>query len=455
MLRGNSGKQYGDSHNKMGNNTRAVFATFINQAWRIVAGPVILLLIPLYLSEGQQGYWYTFISLAALSIFADLGFGMIVLQFAAHEFISLRLDPRGNILGDSGQIQRLASFFRFAVKWGVRAAAIAFPIIYVGGYIFLTVQDTDTNVPWRLAWTIYSLVSGVIFFNNILLTFFEGCNLVAKLQKIRFQMSVVSSMIMLAGLLTGSGLYALIFSGCASALVGVFFLIRNFRHTVIQLWKASEYNIYNWWPEFSSLMWRYALSWCSGYFGLNAYTPIAFYFCGPVEAGKIGLSMAMWQAGFGIANCWITAVIPQLNMMIEEKKWNELDSTFKKAFGRSLMTIFAGGSAFLALYLVAGNFIPIFQRVLSFDGMGILFLCWTGQLIINNWAIYLRAHKKEPLMQFSIVSCMCTFTASLLCVIWLPYDYLFLGFLSSMIWGIPFVWRIYNNQRKAHFLENK
>lgn len=439
----------------MGNNTKAVLATFINQSWRIISGPAILLLIPLYLTAGEQGYWYTFTSLAALSVFADLGFGMIVLQFAAHEFISLQFDRQGYILGDSVQIRRLASFFRFAVKWGARATLLAFPVIYVGGYVFLALQNGETAIQWQLGWTVYSLTSGIIFFNNILLTFFEGCNSVAKLQGIRLRIAVASSAAMLAGLLSGSGLYALIFSGCVSALTGTFLLIWNFRHTVFQLWEAARSHVYNWWPEFSSLMWRYALSWCSGYFGLSAYTPVAFYFWGPVEAGKVGLSVAMWTAGLGIANCWLTAIIPQLNMLIEGKRWNELDRSFGKAFWRSLMTMFTGGVAFLALYLALGDIIPIFHRILSFEGMGILFLCWTGQLVINNWAVYLRAHKKEPLMKFSVIGCMYTFAATLLCAMWLPYDYLFVGFLSSMIWGIPFVWRIYYNQKKAHFQSNE
>ena len=45
-----------------------IFATLINQIWRLVSGPVIMLLIPLFLTETQQGYWFLFTSLSALSI---------------------------------------------------------------------------------------------------------------------------------------------------------------------------------------------------------------------------------------------------------------------------------------------------------------------------------------------------------------------------------------------------
>lgn len=430
--------------------TQDILSTFINQGWRLISGPMILLLIPLYLTSTEQGCWYTFTSLAALSIFADLGFGIIVLQFAAHEFANLYFRPDGVIGGPIRSKQRLASFFKFTVKWGGTATLIAFPVILIGGYFFLQRQLHTVLLNWQWNWILYSCVSGVIFFNNILLTFFEGCNSVAKLQGIRFKITVASSSTMLVGLIAGIGIYALAVSSAVNACSGCFFLYKNFRKASFQLWRTAHLVHYNWWPEFSALMWRYALSWCSGYWGLYAYTSIAFYYWGPIEAGKVGLSMAMWTGGFGIANCWMRAVIPHLNMLIENKDWQELDRLFQKNFYRAIFTMAVGGSGFLLLYTITNGMVPLWERILSISGMTILFFCWLGQLIINDWATYLRAHKKEPLVVYSVISSLYTFIMTLICVHFYSVDYMFLGFLSSMIWGIPFVWRIYYHQKKAH-----
>ena len=432
--------------------TKDVFSTFINQAWRIVAGPVVLFLIPLYLTSDEQGYWYTFTSLAALSVFADLGFGAIVLQFAAHEFSSLHFEEGNRIVGSREHIRRLASFFRFTIKWGTRVVFLAFPLISAGGYIFLSTQGSNNAVEWQGVWLLYSCASALVFFNNIVLTFFEGCNSVAKLQTIRFKMAVSATCFMIAFLLAGLGLKALLASICANGFAGVFFLLRQFKYPMIQLWNESKSQQYNWWPEFSALMWRYALSWCSGYFALNVYTPIAFYFYGAAEAGRVGLSMAMWTAGFSIASCWMTAKVPQLNMLIERKEWHNLDNQFQKCFARSAVTMVVGGIAFLAAYAALADKITVFQRILGLSGMTILFLCWLGQLCINNWAIYLRAHKKEPLVKFSIINSMAVFAMTLICAHVVSVDYLFLGFLAGIIIGVPFVWKMYKNQRTAHFV---
>lgn len=66
--------------------------TAINQLWRLLSGPALLILVPLYLSSEAQGYWYTFISMAALAVFADMGFSAVLLLFASHEFAHLKFN---------------------------------------------------------------------------------------------------------------------------------------------------------------------------------------------------------------------------------------------------------------------------------------------------------------------------------------------------------------------------
>ena len=63
--------------------------------------PLILLSIPFFLTPEVQGFWYTFISLAALSVLADLGFSNIILQFSAHEFAFLRFKANMTLEGDT------------------------------------------------------------------------------------------------------------------------------------------------------------------------------------------------------------------------------------------------------------------------------------------------------------------------------------------------------------------
>ena len=436
------------------NNTykKDLLSTLINQIWRVLSGPLIMFSIPAFLSPLEQGYWYTFTSLAALAIFADLGFSTIILQFAAHEFSHLHFNIDRTISGDDYHLLKLASFFRFSICWLIRIIFIVFPFIVIGGYLFLISKQGMFN--WQGEWFIYSIASTIVFFNSVLLCFFEGCNSVSMLQSMRFQISVGQSVTVLIGLYLHFALYSLAISLVIAGLVGSLLILYRFSTTIKQLWHLSATQYYDWWPEFSALIWRYAISWCSGYFIFQMFTPLAFKFHGAIYAGKIGISIAMWTAGFSIATSWLTAVTPQINMLIADHQWKKLDELFNQSLLRCLLTMMVGGTVFLIIDILLLDRVTFFHRILEPFPQILLFSCWLGQTYVNSVAVYLRAHKKEPLMQLSVLAAIYISITTCLCAYYLPSDFLFLGFVSSFFWTIPCVYLISKEQRRQHKFES-
>ncbi|MCR5756869.1 MAG: hypothetical protein K6F95_03065 [Selenomonas sp.] len=397
----------------------------------------------------EQGYWYTFTSIAALSIFADLGFTTIVLQFAAHEFAYLRFSDSHRLRGDKDHLWRLASFFRFMINWLGKIVSIVFPLIMVGGYYFLSIKEDELY--WQIPWLIYSLASAGAFISSALLSFFEGCNSVGLIQGIRFRVGVCQTVTTVSCLAVGLNIYALGIALMVNVLVSGGYIIYCFRQTIKQLWQISAEYCYNWWPEFSALIWRYAVSWCSGYFIFQIFTPIAFYFHGAVFSGKIGISIAMWTASVSIANTWMTAIMPKMNMLISEYKWQDLDTLFNKNLWRTMLTIILGGGAYFVLYFWLHDRVSFFDRVLPPLTMGMLYISWILQSWVNSVAFYLRAHKREPLMNISIISGIWVAVTTYFCARFLPAEYLFVGFLSQY-WVVIVVYKIYKKQKQEHLL---
>ena len=408
----------------------------------------MLVCIPYFLTPMEQGYWYTFGSLAALSVFADLGFTTIVLQFTAHEFAHLKYGPNRILMGDGGHLWRLASFFRFVIRWLSRIVVIVFPLIVVGGYFFLYAKHDDIH--WQIPWIVFSIASAGAFFNSAVMSFFEGCNSVALLQSIRFRNAVAMTFTNFISLFMGFDIYALAISSVVNVAIGAGYILYYFHVPMKQLWNLSREKCYNWWPEFSSLLWRYAISWCSGYFIFQLFTPVAFHFHGAAFSGKIGISIAMWTAGFSIANTFIVAIMPKLNMLVSERKWPELDALFHKATLRAMLVMALGGIAYFIVYYLLHDKFFFFDRILQPVSMFMLFLSWMFQLWVGCIAVYLRAHKKEPLMQISFFSGIWVAVTTLLCAKLLAPEYMFLGFLSQYIYSIPIVYHIYIKQKRAH-----
>lgn len=404
--------------------------TAINQLYRLFSGPLMLLFIPLYLTQKEQGYWYTFSSVAALAVFADLGFSNIILQFAAHEFAFLKFKDDGTIYGDEVHLHKLADFFRFSVKWLCKVTLIVFPIIVIGGYIFIN-QKNSENVNWVIPWFIYSVSSALVFVNSSLLYFFEGCNSVAKVQRIRFKISVLTSCVVLSGLFLKIKLFALALSLIASASLGSFLIYKNYKSLIIQLWKISSIMFYSWKKEFLSLIWRYALSWGSGYLIFQLFVPLAFNYYGSIEAGKIGFGISAWAAISSISSIWLTCKIPGINILIAEKKWDNLKKLLKNIFIQISVTYFVIGMSFLCCYFIFYKEVFLFKRLPVAVIMCILFLCNFLLLIINFLATYLRAHKKEPMVWASILQGIFVAISTHYIVNHYSINYLFSGYLIS------------------------
>lgn len=420
----------------------------LNQLWRIISGPITMVLIPFYLTPEMQGYWYIFISLSALAIFADLGFSNIILQFAAHEFAYLKFDSDGLLYGDEEHLKRIASFFRFSVKWLTVITLIAFPAILIGGHIYLSTKITSIN--WETPWFIYSFCSGIAFFYSSLLCFFEGCNSVSMVQLIRFKISILTSCTLILCLVCNFQLYALAFSLLCSTIVGMFLVKFYFSNIIRQLWNISAIYNYSWAKDFFELLWRYAISWSCGYFIFQLYTPLAFSFQGAVEAGKVGISIALWTAGFSIANIWIVSITPKMNMLVAGQRWRELDSLFFKNLLISVGVYLLGSCCFFFIYINAVGKYEFFNRLISLKSMLILAFCWFVQLIANSLAVYLRAHKKEPLVMISFFSAFFIATTTYMCARYLDENWLFFGYFLNQMIGILFIINIFNKQRRKH-----
>jgi O-antigen/teichoic acid export membrane protein len=425
-----------------------LFSTLINQFWRLISGPITLLLIPLFLSQEQQGYWYLFGSLSALSVFADLGFSNIVLQFAAHEFAFLHFNKKGFLEGENYYLQKLGSFFRFVIKWISAICSIVFPLIYIIGILFF-IRDNVVKI-YFLPWTIYSVSSLIKFITDSALSFVEGLNKIAIIQNIRFFAAIINTVIVIITLIIGGNIYALAFGMLLSSFFLVISIFNRFRNVLKMILDIAKGFKYNWRSEIIPLFVKYAISFSSGFFIFQIYTPLMHYFHGPIYSGKVGITLALVTTVFSLSNIWMYTITPKMNMLISQKLWDELNNLFYKRLLLSLgsyLFIIVGLISFLLLF---GNYwiIPkIVSRFLPVTSMVILFFGYFLQLPMGAWALYLRGHKQEPYAIISLITAVWTIITTLLIGKLLPYNWFFLGFLSGCVFIIPFNYQIFKKYK--------
>lgn len=429
--------------------------TTINNLLRLISSPLILIFIPLFLNTQVQGFWFSFISIASLSIFADLGFTNLILQFTAHEFAFLSFDGKMikvNNDEENIRLNKLASLFRFSMKWVFIISLIVFPVIFCVGMLFFT--DPASKVVWIFPWTIYITATAFTFFNNVILSYIEGCNQVAKIQQLRGLNAIIFSAMILVTLVFRFNLFSLALALIFSAIFTSFSIFYYYKSLIIQLLRRSVKSSYSWGNEVFKLLWKFAISFGSGYFIYQIYTPLAFKYYGPEEAGKIGFSMAIWMTCFSIANIWLISVLPKMNMLIELKQWLKLNTLFRqRVFWGSLTYIILVGLV-LFVYWLFSDFSFLQSRLMTFSNLLFLSLFWQIQFLIGAWAIYLRAHKEEPYVYTSLLSAIYIVLVTWFIIRYMQPAFILYGLYSAAIIFTPWNYYIYR-QKKAKWHDMK
>lgn len=412
---------------------------------RVVSGPSLLLLIPLFLSVEAQGYWYTFTSLSALSIFADLGFSVIVLQFAAHEAESAGIgNQRDKLIVDYKDRTNLGGLFRFVLKWCACAATISMPVILVIGALIF--ESNEGKFDWKLPWLLYVVAGALNFANSLVLSFIEGSQGVRIPHLIRVKGACIQVVITLIGLVSSWSLYSLALGLLISQAAISWLTWRSFGGPMVNLWSSGRACEKRWSLDVFPLLKRYAVTWGFGYIVFQSYTPIAFIGFGSEAAGQIGISLALWNAIFSFSLVPITAITPDINRLVASSKWVELDKRFIRRFlsGFCVFLLLSLASQSLLLHSMFGAYSSRFAPAFP---MFCLFVMWLLQYVVSAWAVYVRAHKIEPFMWPTVLVATIGGSCSCIVAVFSSANNIFVGAALASLLYAPLTWKIVNQTK--------
>jgi O-antigen/teichoic acid export membrane protein len=387
---------------------RAVGFTVLARFWSSAAGLVTVALIARFLSPAEQGYYYTFGSLVALQIVFELGFSFVILQLASHERAELSISNDYEISGAPIAHARLASVIQKSVRWySVAAVLMAGTLVPTGFYFFSTHQHPGQTVSWQLPWCSAALMAALNFQLDPFLSFLEGCGYVSEIARLRFIQSVIGSLLAWIVLINHHGLFApsmMLFGMASASLVWLTgkrkLLLGLLRH------HAGTHRI-GWNREVWPFQWRIAVSWFCGYFLFWIFNPVLFAFRGPVEAGKMGMSLSLANAIQAIAVSWVSTKSAPFGTLIARKEYRRLDHTFFQALRQSGAVSFAGAlTAWLGCVYLNLRHFSFAQRLLDPFSLGILLLYMIVNVVIAAEAYYLRAHKREVFFVNSLVGAL-------------------------------------------------
>lgn len=385
----------------------AILYTILERAWSSVASLVSIFFITRFFTIDEQGYYYTFNSLIGMQVFFELGLTFVILQTAAHERARLEWGADGLLQGDVRARARLASLLRLIMKWYGTISALFFLAVVPAGIHFFTLKvQSGTPITWMAPWIWLVAVSSGLLLISPVLAFMEGCGLVMEVAQVRLLQVILGMLLFWAFLAGHMKLYAVPVLGMGNLLVGMAWVLYKKRAFLLDIWHEYRHSdTIDWWREVWPFQWRIGLSWLSGYFIFQLFTPVLFLYHGPASAAKMGLSITIVGAISTVALAWLTTKSPTFGRLAALGKISELDAHFFRAMWQAF-----GVAASSALLVMVGVIFVhhhggrLSERLLDPLPFALLAGATLVQVIVSAEAIYIRAFKEERFLLVSLCS---------------------------------------------------
>jgi hypothetical protein len=436
----------------------AVAFTSLARAVSIAGSTVTVLLIARFLSPIEQGYYYTLLSLVALQMVFELGFGFVIQQMAAHECIHLELHGDGSVTGDRVAHARLASTLQLSVRWYTMAALAMGLILAPLGEFFFARHGAPAaeHVAWRMPWLLAVAASMAGLWCQPFYSFLDGCGQVRAVAALRLRQAVVGMSLSWIALFLHHGLYSPAMVVLSQVAAGLIFLATRRSLLIGLLGHPSLDASIHWAGEVWPFQWRTAVSWTCSYFTLQVFIPILFALRGPVEAGQMGISLSITGYMAGLVLPWITTKATPFGRLIAARQFQGLDRLFLRALGQAL-------TAFALIALVADCGAALLTvvaphlaaRMVSPELFAVLVLAAGANCVVQSLGTLLRSFKQEPfLVQSTVIATLTLLLAALTARRWGNTGVTF-GYLAvSAGIGLPSALTIFLRARREYLAES-
>jgi hypothetical protein len=439
---------------------KAVSYVLAGKGISFIVQPITLYLIATYFTGVEQGYYYTFGNIISASIFLELGLGMVLTQYASHEFALLNWTDDGGLAGDIKALSRLISLIKKSIKWYGVLTILAVIIFIPGGIAFFGSNSRSAGVYFTMPWIVLVIFSSFTLFLSPLLAILEGCGRVADIQKMKLYQIIFGAFFIWVVILSHGNLFAASSLAITNFIVASYWILSKYPGLLNQL-KVDGYVIedqqISWKKELFPMQWKIAVSWISGYLAYQLFTPLLFQYQNATVAGQMGMTLYISNIALGIGIVWLSTKFPLYGAIIKKKNFDLLDKIALEntiyAFTFTSIFSFLG---LLIIYLIKIYYPHIGDRLLSLGAVSALLFSNLIILLVTSMAGYLRAHKEEPLLISSIIHAIVTVVVALIVVKYYNADVLAYAIaLINLVINLPMITYIFVVKRNQWHNQNR
>jgi hypothetical protein len=377
---------------------------FLQKGWQAATGFVTAVLVALFLSPAEQGYYYAIGGLLSGFVLFDLGLSGLLVQVSARLFSGLQLQPGGRISPPGPACELFSGFVARSRRW-YRVLAVAVCLLFPAGALYFHFAGSGPVGPgWLGPWLAVVASVALSMPAYPALGIIEGAGQVSEVYLVRLAQYTLGGFLAWALLVSGHGLYAPAMAPLSVAVsAGLWARLRYprlFGGLVMRPEGASTPRPgkpgFAWRDEVWPLQRRVALTWVAAYLFVYLPTLIVFYAGDAAGAGRLGLTIVVANILAALSGSWLTAQVPRFTRLVTDRLHGEADRLFLLELRRALVLLFLGYGLMLAVIAFAGD-LPVVRRLLPASEAGLLFAVFLLFQASGLLGLYFRAHGRERL----------------------------------------------------------
>lgn len=387
-----------------------------SRLWQVVSGPVTQVFLLLYFTEEARGFYYTFLELIAMQVFAELGLKVVLISVASHEWSALKYENKV-LTGPAQSLRRLGSLFRKSLGWYALASVVFVVVVGFAGLQTLESRQSNEVIVWYSQWIWFSLVCGLHLTLAPMIGILEGCGQIRFLSRCRFVQAILGSVVVWALLWMGLGLWCLIGAAVVTLLMDGWIALWVYRSFFSVLRRATSDQFaenlstdqadFSWRKEVLPLQLRVGiqgpLTW------LATSMPGLVVFVGGGEAGRWGMSWYIVNTVRSVCASWIDSNRPEIGRLLSmghhetaQKLWAH---TLKVSLGLLFLLLTGFVSSLLLLdsvdwslgNRVVAGLLPWYQIVALGSASLVMHTC-------HCMNVYGFAHKQDYFFRYAVAS---------------------------------------------------
>ncbi len=352
----------------------------------LTGAPLTLWLVLQFLEPSERGFWVVALNLMALGPMVELGVGSLLVQFVTH--------------ANSRNRQAL---WASAQQWYARAAvAIAVASAMLGILFLPHAEKSRFAEPNKIAWWL-SIVIMVAAYVRLVprIAFWEGEGQRLAVQRMRTVQAVCMLATLLLGLTSGLRLNALVPAAVCQWLIA-YFALKRLPEISDEAAAPSENSGASSHIEikthFQREQARSVVLWMLLWLAPQALTPALLARGDLVDAGKLGISIALALAPSTLSGAWLQGRLAEYGTLVAAGHVVEFERRARQSSVQALAVQIIASVGLFAFVVVAGALVPALRNaVLSTFLLALLVLGNTCFLVLQAALAWGRAFRDESL----------------------------------------------------------